>query len=57
MTTVVLAVVLLKRNSRDEAVAELRGYLQQPDAPLKDKVRCMAEKLTLLPDTAVCSLQ
>jgi tetratricopeptide (TPR) repeat protein len=55
LAKVVLGVVLLKRNSRDEAVAELRGYLQQPDAPLKDEVRCMLERLTLPPDKTVCS--
>lgn len=56
MAQLILAGVLLKRNARDEAIAELRAYLQQPNAPLRDKASCMLEKLTLPPDKAVCSL-
>jgi tetratricopeptide (TPR) repeat protein len=56
MAQLILAGLLLKRNARDEAIAELRTYLQQPNAPLRDQASCMLEKLTLPPDKAVCSL-
>jgi hypothetical protein len=52
-----LASVLLKRNATDEAVAELRGYLEQPNAQGKDKVECMVERLTKPAGTVSCAMQ
>lgn len=40
-----LVCVLLRRHATDEAVAELREYLQQPEVPEKDIVACMIERL------------
>ena len=41
----VLASVLLKQRATGDAIAELRDYLARPDAPGKDKVACMIERL------------
>ena len=46
MGHLVLANLLLKRNAKEEAVAELREYLKQPGVADKDKVACMLERLT-----------
>jgi tetratricopeptide (TPR) repeat protein len=53
----VLASILLKRNATDEAVSELREYLQQPEAPQKEKVACMVERLTQPLGTSTCALR
>jgi len=41
-----LASIYLKQNQSEEAIGELRGYLADPNAPQKEKVTCMVEKLT-----------
>jgi len=53
----VLANVLLKDNHIDEAVTELRAYLAQPNAPEKEKVECMVQRLTQPTGTVSCSMQ
>jgi tetratricopeptide (TPR) repeat protein len=53
----VLASILLKRNATEQALGELREYVQQPEAPQKDKVACMVEKLTQPPATSTCALR
>ena len=52
-----LANVYLKQNQTEEAVGELRGYLADPNAPQKEKVTCMVEKLTKPAGTVSCSMQ
>lgn len=53
----VLANVLLKDNHVDDAVAELRGYLAQSNAPAKEKVECMVKRLTSPAGTESCAIQ
>jgi tetratricopeptide (TPR) repeat protein len=52
----VLASLLLKQNATSEAIFELREYLAQPDAPEKEKVACMIEKLTEPTSNVTCAL-
>jgi tetratricopeptide (TPR) repeat protein len=53
----ILADILLKRGAVEEAVAELRAYLQRQDAAQndKDRVKCMVEKLTQDRDASACA--
>jgi tetratricopeptide (TPR) repeat protein len=52
-----LSDVLLKHHEVDDAVRELREYLQQPNAPAKDKVACMVERLTMPAGSSTCALK
>jgi tetratricopeptide (TPR) repeat protein len=52
-----LAHIYLKQSQTDEAIGELRGYLADPNAPQKEKVGCMVEKLTKPTETVNCSMQ
>lgn len=52
-----LAGLLLKHNATEEAVAELSAYLGQPQAPGKDIIACVIEKLTKPTGTSTCSLE
>jgi hypothetical protein len=56
----ILAELFLRRNSRnskDEAVAELRQYLKAPGLPQEDiqKAACLLEKLTGSPGSSACN--
>ena len=53
----VLASFLLKHNSRDDAVAELRQYLKGPGLPQEEQhtAECLVEKLTQSPGSSACS--
>ena len=53
----VLANIYLKQGQTDEAVGELRGYVADPNAPQKEKVGCMVEKLTNPAGTVNCAMQ
>ncbi|HET7209035.1 MAG TPA: tetratricopeptide repeat protein [Terriglobales bacterium] len=53
----VLASIFLKRNATEEAVGELREYLQQPEAPEKEKVACMVERLTQPSGNHTCAIR
>ena len=48
----ILAQLFLRRNSKDEAIAELREFLKAPRLPQEDKHKaaCLLEKLTQSPD-------
>jgi tetratricopeptide (TPR) repeat protein len=50
-----LAILLLKRHSKEEAVAEFREYL--PHSQNKQRVVCMIEKLTESLGTSHCTLE
>lgn len=50
-----LAILLLRRHSTEEAVAEFREYL--PHSPNKQKVACMIERLTEPSGTSNCKLE
>jgi tetratricopeptide (TPR) repeat protein len=52
-----LAGILLKRHALDEAVAELREYIAQPDTPQKDKetIGCAIEKLAQPTGVSTCA--
>jgi len=52
-----LAILLLKRHSTDEAVAELREYLPHSDNTQKADVACIIEKLTGHLAASRCVLQ
>lgn len=52
-----LANVYLRHGAVNEAVAELRGYIAQPDAEGKEKVQCMVRKLTEPEGTVNCEMQ
>ena len=52
----VLANLLLKRNASDDALAELREYMRQPEAPQKDKVACMIERLSQPAHVSTCAV-
>jgi tetratricopeptide (TPR) repeat protein len=47
--------IYLKKNATDDAVKELREYLQQPNAPGKDKIACEVERLTQPNGTSTCA--
>jgi len=53
----ILAQLFLRRNSKDEAVAELRQYLKAPGTPPGDiqKAACLLEKLTGSPGSSPCN--
>ena len=53
----VLAALLLKHQAIEEAAAELRAYLQQPEAPQKEKVACLVEMLTEPTRISGCQLE
>ena len=53
----VLANLYLKQNQTDEALGELRSYLGQANAPAKEKVACMVDRLTKPGETLTCSMQ
>ena len=53
----VLASLLLKQKATREAISELREYLRRPDAPEKDKVACMIERLTAPSHIATCVMR
>jgi tetratricopeptide (TPR) repeat protein len=53
----VLASLLLKQKATSDAVSELREYLGRPDAPEKDKVACMIERLTEPTSNATCAMK
>ena len=50
-----LANIYLKKNATDDAVKELREYLQQPNAPQKDRIACVVEKLRQANGTSTCA--
>ena len=52
----VLASLLLKQKATGDAVSELCEYLRRPDAPEKDKVACMIERLTEPSHIATCAM-
>jgi len=52
-----LANLLLKQHATEEAAAELRAYLEQPQAPQKEKVACIVEKLTRPTQASSCALE
>jgi tetratricopeptide (TPR) repeat protein len=52
-----LANEYLKHHAVEEAKSELRDYLLQPDAPAKQKVQCMLDRLGPDGETANCSMQ
>jgi len=53
----VLAGLLLKRNAREEAMAELKAYLGESQAPGKDRITCVIEELTNPEGASTCPLQ
>jgi tetratricopeptide (TPR) repeat protein len=50
-----LANIYLKKNATDDAVKELREYLQQPNASQKDRIACMVDRLTQANLTSTCA--
>lgn len=52
----VLASLLLKQKSTDDALFELREYLKQPGVPEKSKVACMIERLTNSSRASACAM-
>jgi tetratricopeptide (TPR) repeat protein len=52
-----VANIYLKQNQTEEALGELRGYLADPNAPQKEKVTCMVEKLTKPAGTVNCAIR
>jgi len=52
-----LANLYLKREAVNDALVELRGYLSQANAPEKEKVSCMVERLTQPAGTVNCVMQ
>jgi tetratricopeptide (TPR) repeat protein len=53
-----LANMFLKRNAREQALTELRAYVQQPEVPQKYKetIGCAIEKLSGAPESIRCAL-
>lgn len=53
----ILAQLFLRRNSKDEAIAELRQYLKAPRPPEEDKHKAayLLEKLTQCPGSPACN--
>jgi tetratricopeptide (TPR) repeat protein len=49
--------VYLKQHATDEALEELRDYLEQPNAPWKDKVACMVVRLTQPNGSSTCVMK
>jgi Flp pilus assembly protein TadD len=50
-----LAAVLIRQGALDQAAAELRTYLQAPDAANKQVVECWLAKVTRQPDGGACA--
>jgi tetratricopeptide (TPR) repeat protein len=51
----VLARTYLAQHATDDAVQELRGYLEQPNVPAKEKIACVVEKLTKPEGSSICA--
>ena len=51
----VLARLLLKHQATNDAISELREYLNRPDAPYKDMATCMVQELSRPGSTSTCA--
>jgi tetratricopeptide (TPR) repeat protein len=50
-----LAAVLIRQGALDQAAAELRGYLNEPDPEKKQLAECWLARVTRQPDAAACA--
>jgi len=53
----VLAGLLLKRHAPEEAMAELKAYLGEAQAPGKERITCVIERLTKPEGASTCPLE
>jgi thioredoxin-like negative regulator of GroEL len=50
-----LALVLIRQGALDQAAAELRGYLKEPDVEKKQLGECWLARVTRQPDGGACA--